>query len=286
MVEVDRRALEEQRLRADHDLMVRARIAIQTKNFTLAFDFFKGAADLVPPQPVVVGFTPHHDMHREMALARAESERGRSSTQLRRPPRARRPCVNSARRSWPTRERLAREKQALAQSRTRPPRSAIASCINRRSTTASASMPQGNYEAALSSSRRRAHQERRRPSSSSSTPALQQQALASAKDGRRKATRSEADRRARAPPSRPRRGERNQELYQAALELANKALAQKQYDLAQTKYEEAGKLFRPMPCSPVCARSSRAALPRKQKTQASSDKRRASSSSWPTARRP
>jgi tetratricopeptide (TPR) repeat protein len=73
---------------------------------------------------------------------------------------------------------------------------------------------------------------------------LQQQTLAHAKgDTERKQLElklaAERERRKAAEAE----AKRNQELYQAALVLAERAMTQQQYEVAQAKYHEAGKLF-------------------------------------------
>lgn len=240
-----RRRFEEERLRAHQGLLVQARFAIQTKNFTLALDFFKGAADIVPPQPVVVGFTPQPDIYREIALARAEADnaaRLRSAQAVA----AREAAVRQQRELElaRVRQRLAQEKQALAQAQKKAQGDRDHLLYQASFDEGQRLYAQGKYAAALS-----AFQAARRVQS---TPAVEQlisltvhqQTLATAKGD---AERKQLEAKLAAEHTRRKQAEadakRNQELYQGALELANKALAQKQYALAESKYNEAGKLF-------------------------------------------
>lgn len=241
-----RRRLEEERLRAHQNLLVQARVAIKTNNFTLALDFFKGAADIVPPQPVVTGFTPQPDIFREMALARAEVDRG-TRVRAAQAAAAREAALRQQREQElaRTRQKLAQEKQAHAEAQKKATQERDNLLYQTSFDEGQRLYAQGKYDAALSSL-----QAARRVKSTPAVEnlinlALHQEALAKAKgDAERKQLEvklaEERQRRKQAEAE----AKRKQDAYQAALVFADKALAQKQYAVAEAKYEEAGKQFR------------------------------------------
>ncbi|MCI0683416.1 MAG: hypothetical protein L0Y71_15030 [Gemmataceae bacterium] len=246
LVEVDRRRLEENRLRAHQDLLVRARVAIKTNNFALAIDFFKGAADIVPARPVVVGFTPQQDIYRELALARAESERA-AKVRAAQAAAVREAALRAEREKQLAiaNAKLVKTKQALAASRQKADEERDRLLYQASFDEGQRLFGQGNYQAALSS-----FQAARRVKSTPQVDtwikvSLQQQTLAGAKDANERKLleaklAAETERRKAAEAE----AQRSQEAYQAALALAHKALAAKQYAVAETRYHEAGKFFK------------------------------------------
>jgi tetratricopeptide (TPR) repeat protein/predicted small lipoprotein YifL len=246
--EADRRAYEQQRLLAHQQLVSRARIAIQTENFSLALDFFKGAADLVPAQPVVAGFTPQPDLLREMALTRSRADK---SAQVRA---AQQTAAREAALRVQREKELALAKQKLLLERQKE---AAVEAAQRKAQEerdrllyqsafddGQQFMAQKNYAAALSS-----FQAARRVKS---TPAVEQlialamreQTLAKAGDDkeRKQIEQKLAEERQRRQQAET-EAKQNRALYESALAMADKALTQKQYAVAETKYQEAARLF-------------------------------------------
>src|SRR5205085_11477102 len=82
--EADRRAFAQQRANAYGDMVAKARIAIQGKNFNLAVNLFQGALDLAPPSPpgAPTPLAAHNELVSELAQARAEVARANEQKAL------------------------------------------------------------------------------------------------------------------------------------------------------------------------------------------------------------
>ncbi|MCI0464360.1 MAG: tetratricopeptide repeat protein [Gemmataceae bacterium] len=240
-----RRLEEERRLReqqaAQSQLVLQARVAFKKGEFRLAIQMFEGAA----------GLRPNDDVHRELALARAEAERGsraraaeeaaRREAELRRV-REEELKVARLRLEEERRRRLA-EEDARRKAQEERDHAAYQQLFDEGQRL----LNRGQYDGAIASL-----QSARRLRKTDAVEALLNRAMADQAAALARA-KGESERLAlerRLAEERERRikaeaeAKRNQALYQQALELAQKAMAAQNYDLAHAKYEEAARVFR------------------------------------------
>lgn len=239
--EQQRRLLEEQRLRdqalAHTQLVTQARIAFKTQNFQLSIQLFDSALRVRPDDAI----------YRELALARAESER---RAQLRAAEdhalretllRKQREAELALARKQLEEERLRRKNEETVQ------RKAQESLYQQYFDEGQRLLNKEKYDPAIA-----AFQAARRVKKTEAVEVMlnqalvgQAKALAQAKGDQ---ARKELERQLAEEKLRRQQAElaakRNHELYQQALALAQKALAGKQYELAISKYHEAAKIHR------------------------------------------
>ncbi len=227
------------RLRAQNQLVSQAQLYVKTRNFALGIRTYESALALAP----------RDDLVRELALARAEAERAtalqladavaKREADLRHQQEA---ALALARQKLEEDRaaRLAAESIAL-KAQEKLDRTAYQAAFDEGQRLLAA----GKYDAAIA-----ALQSARRLRRTEAVEALLSQAMvesarAQAKDDQAK---QELERRLAAERERRLKAEaeakRNQELYAEALKLAQKALAERNFDLAQAKFTEAGKVFR------------------------------------------
>jgi tetratricopeptide (TPR) repeat protein len=242
----DQRALvEAQRLRelqnAHTQLVIQARVALKRGDFQVSVRLFEGAA----------GLRPDDTVFRELAQARAELERVSQQRA------AEEQALREAQIRRQREEELAQARRQLDEERQR--RLAEERAVRR----AQEDRDQAAYQRLFDEGQRLLNREQydaaiatlqsaRGLKKTDAVEALLSQAMvgqaraqASAKGEQ---ARRELEQRLAAEQERRRQAEveakRNQELYLGALQLAQKALAEKNYDVAVAKYEEAGKVFR------------------------------------------
>lgn len=226
---------------AQAGLLAQARIAIKGKNFAIGLQLFDSAQ----------GIRPNEAGYKEMALARADADRAGA---------ARAEAERQARELAMQRQReaeLARARQQLEEdqrrraleeeARRKAQEKADQVAFQNLFDEGQRQLNKENYDAAIN-----ALQSARRLRNSPEVETLLNQAFigqaraqATAKgDAARQALeRQLADEKARRIAAEA-EAKRNQDLYTAALLLAQKALADKNYDLAAAKYEEAGKFYK------------------------------------------
>lgn len=252
--EAERRSHVLLRFQAQNRMVSQAQIALKTKNFGMSVSLFQGATHLAPVnvQPPIP-MTPPNVLYQDFAEARLEAERQVRQREIQ---------VAAAREAALRRSReqqvieaqqalIAEQKRQLeAQEATRK------AMLDRDNKAFKDAIGQGQglmakekYEAALAafqSAQRFAHgPEQRSQVTGYIDIIVQRQAEALAKSKEEKA---EIERKLLVERERRRAAERqakqNEENYKLALQLAMKALNERNYDVAQQKYEEAGKIYR------------------------------------------
>ena len=228
---------EQRRLAASNALVVQARLAVQTKNFGIALSLFEGASTLRANNDAVL---------REMAQARAEADR---AAQIRA---AQEAALREAALNKQREQQLARAKLELEQNRLRE-LAARKAQEERDALAYRTAFDEGErllnlkqFEGAIA-----AYQSALRIKKTDAAEAMlrraladQSYALAEAK-GKEELARvqqnlaKERERRKLAED----KAKANQDLYLAALQLAEQALAQRDFATAQVKYQEAGTYF-------------------------------------------
>jgi tetratricopeptide (TPR) repeat protein len=237
-----RRLEEERRLAASNALVLQARLAIKTKNFSIGLNLFEGAAGLRPG---------NDDVLRELALARAEAER---AAQLRAAEDAAlREAVLRKQRD----QQLALARQLLEQQRERELAAAAAARKSQEDRDRLA------YQSAFDEGQRllnlkqfdgaiAALQTARRLKKTDAVEALLSRAFADqayaiaeakGKDETARLERQLQEERQRRKLAEE-KAKANQALYQTALKLAQQAFEQKKLTEAEAKYQEAGQLFK------------------------------------------
>jgi tetratricopeptide (TPR) repeat protein len=236
-----RRFQEEQRRRAQEQLLSQARIALQGKNFSLSIQLFDSAAGLHPSDDVFRELAQAKARAAEEARVAAQAEQARREAELRRQREAQlvqaRLQLEEARK-----QREAEEKARLAAQETRD--KAEYTRLLDEAQRLQATQKYDQAVAALQTARQlRKTDEVERLLQS----ALIEQARATAakKDA---VARAELEKKLASEKSRREAAEaeakKNKDLYEAALQLAQKAAAEKRYDVAVAKYNEAGKIFK------------------------------------------
>jgi tetratricopeptide (TPR) repeat protein len=231
-----RRALEQQRRQGFDDLRVRAKLAFQQKNFEVSIQLYQSA----------LGLGQSDDAYRELALARAAAEEAA---------RARAAQDAAAREAALLKQReeeLAKMRLALGEERRRREAEEKAredqdlAVYTRLLDDAQKFEAKGQYDAAVTALQNARQLRNTDEVQRLLTQAVAEQARAEAeKKGARERDELErrlADEKARREKAEA-EAEQNRKLYQAALELAQKAMSDKRYDVAVAKYEEAGKLY-------------------------------------------
>jgi tetratricopeptide (TPR) repeat protein len=240
LADAARSAHDERRLRAQQALVGQARIAIQTKNFSLSLQLFESATALQPSD----------ELYRELALARARAEEEARAAA----------ALDQARKEGELR-RQREEQLALARSRVEESRRQRAAEEQARR-AAQQQQDDAEYTRLLDAAQRFQAQQKydqavaslhgaRRLKPTSEVERLLQAALieqarttAQSKDA---AARAELEKQLAVEKTRREAAEaeakKNQDLYLAALAAANQALAAKQFDLATAEFNEAGKLY-------------------------------------------
>ena len=240
------------RFQAQNQMITQAQIALKTKNFGISVNLFQGAIGLAPP-PALAPMPPPPIVFQDFAHARLEAERAAALREAQ---------LAAARETFLKQKRqkeLLAAQLALAaeQKRQREAEEAARLTLLKRDQAAyDAGIQQGTnllgqkkYEAAivaLQGAQRVAHGLKQRSEVDQLLQlATQRQAEALAKS---EAERQELERKLAVERERRKAAEllakQNEQKYQDALQLAQKALSDKNYDLAQTKFEEAGTVRR------------------------------------------
>jgi tetratricopeptide (TPR) repeat protein len=233
----DRRAfLEQQRLQqqqnAQVQLVVQAQFAFKRGDFQVSVRLYEGAA----------GLRPDDNVYRDLARARAELERIQQQRA------AEEQALRDARVRRQQEEELARVRVQLEkerQGRLEAERARREADYKRLVAEGQRLLAARQYDAAVAALRSARQIDQRAEVEAQLNAALvaQARALATSEQARRDLERQlaqEKERRLAAEAE----AKRNQELYLGALQLAQKALAEKNYEVAVAKYEQAGKVFR------------------------------------------
>lgn len=237
--EADRILLEEQRRRAQGVLLSQARFAVNTKNFSFAVNIYNGATAIAPPQENVV---------REFAIARVEADRIVQA----------RIAEQSAAREAALRQERERE-LANVQAQLQRERQRAAAAIGEQKrlqeerdkaaykaafSDAQAQLAKSNYDAAIASLQLARRLQKSDAAEALLAHAVTEQAKTIAKgDAERQALEQKLAKERERRKLAEQEAKRNQDLYKAALDQANKALAQKEFDAAKFKFQEAGNVF-------------------------------------------
>jgi tetratricopeptide (TPR) repeat protein/TolB-like protein len=250
--EVDRIALAQQRANAYGDMVAKARIAVNARNFGLAVNLFQGALDLAPaagaPAPLVALPVPHNILVNELAQARAEVAKANEQKIL---------ADQAAARESALRQRRENELLAAKQKIAEDARKAEAAAKAQRDILdvkyqaafdqGQLLMSQRKYEAAIVALQGARQLKKSDAVDQMLTLALTEQAkvTAQAKGAAEHKVMEEKlaaeHKRAKAIEE---EAKRNHEKHDAALKLAREALAQKNYDVAETQFQTAGTFFK------------------------------------------
>ena len=242
------------RVQAQGNLVTQAQVALKTKNFGLSVTIFRGAADFAPPPVVGIPVPPPPVIpYDDFAQARLAAER---AAQLRE---AELIAVREATLKREREAQLAAAQLQLAAERKRAEELLEAqrqAQLERDLKAYNASLAQGQrylieskYEPALAAFQgalRVAHNNKQREQVNlfiETVVARQAEALAKSDKEKQEVERKllvERERRRAAEAQ----AKANEEKYKLALQLAQKAINEKNYDDAQKRYEEAGQIFK------------------------------------------
>lgn len=245
LAENQRRLEEERRQReqqaACNQLVVQARVAFKRGDFNVAVQMFEGAA----------GLRSNDDVYRELAQARAEAARARrerdAAEEARREAERQRAHAQELAAARLRLEEEQRRRRAEEADRRRAQEQRDQAAYQQLFDEGQRLLNRGQHDAAVA-----ALQSARRMRKTDAVEALLNRAMAEQAATQARARgeneRRELERRLAAERQRREKAEaeakRNQQLYQQALQLAQQALAEKNYDTAHAKYEEAGRLYR------------------------------------------
>lgn len=256
--EAQRRAHFGVRLQAQNSLVSRAELAVQTKNFSFSIGLFQSALGIAPPPPAVVGVpvpvpAPPPVNFQSFAQARLEAERAEQArmTQLalvrEATLRQEREKQLAAAQKQIQVERAAGQATLEAERKAEFERDLVA--FNGAIKQGQGYMTQQKYEAALAAfqgAQRLAHTQKQQEQVNNYIDIIvqaQAEALAKTKDEKSAIDRRFAVERERRK-SAEKQAQQNEEKYQLALAAAQSALAAKEYDTAQAKFQEAEQLFK------------------------------------------
>jgi tetratricopeptide (TPR) repeat protein len=229
------------RQRAQSDLVTQARLALKVGNFSLSISKFQSA----------VALSPNDELYRELALARAQAARNAelaaAQVQAQREANLRK---QREKEYFQARQTIAQNhlftQTALGgQHKSQQERDQLAyqSAFDQGQRL----LAKGDYDGAITNLQAARRMKKTEAVEALLAHAMVEQAKASAQ-AKGDLERQELERKLALERQRRLQAEaeakRNQELYQAALQLAQKALAEKNYEVAQAKYEEAGKFFK------------------------------------------
>lgn len=241
------------RFGAQANLVSRAEIALQTKNFGLSVSFFKSAAAFTPPPNVVTPVKIVPVNYQSFAQARLEAEK---AEQLRI---AQFTATREATLRQEREKQLAAVQKQLANERTAAQAKLEAqkkAQLEHDDIAFKAAIKQGkNYmtqdknEAALAAfqgAQRVAHTQKQQEEVNTLIDIIvqrQAEALAKTKEDKAEIDRKLAQERLRRKAAES-EAKNNEEKYQLALTAAKAALANKDYPVAKKRYEEAGQIFK------------------------------------------
>ncbi len=238
--EKERQQQEAQRLAAQNQLMKQAQFALQGKNFSVAVNLFDSALRLAPPKSPRQG-----ELLQQLAQAKAEAaaaEKRALDAQFQ-AQREKDLAEKRNRELVRTRERLFEEQKKADEAKkltfeTKKRDFAIAK------QQGDGFLKEQKYDAAIaaySAAQKIMPNQNLNDEMNQAMLARAQQTAKdqASKDRLRAKLEEETQKRIQAEAL----AKQNQELYQAALQLAQKALSEKQYEVAQAKFSEAGKIF-------------------------------------------
>jgi tetratricopeptide (TPR) repeat protein len=241
LADAERRRIEDERLRAHNRLIAEARLALKIGNFQVSVKTFESALAL----------RASDDIHRELAVARAGAEAAARERALREQAereaalrRQREDELTQARRQLDKeRRRQEAEQQARLKAQDERDRAAYQQAFDEGQRL----FAKAKYDGAIAAFQTARRVRKTDEVEASLNQAIAAQAKATADARGAKALRELEEKLAQEKTLRQKaeaEAKRNQQLYLAALELANKALTAKNYPAARAKYEEAGKIFR------------------------------------------
>ncbi len=247
--DIEQRQREQYRFQAQALLVKQANISIQTKNFGISLNLFQGALGLAPAHHAAAPPPAMNNLFNDYAAARAEADRAARH----------REAELAAQREAQIRQQrerdliVARQQVEAQRQRDREQLEAAQLLQAQRNEDAyQEAMKQGqrllgvgNFDGALAAfqAAQRAKKTEAADRFIDNTLDRQMQARATSDAERQQLERRLANERERRRLA-EQKAKHNEELYKIALLSAQKAVAEKNYDTAQTKYQEAGQLYK------------------------------------------
>jgi tetratricopeptide (TPR) repeat protein len=246
-----RRRIEEDRLIAQNNLVTQAQLALKAKNFTLAIGFFESALKLAPAQPAVVVNPAVPVLAKEALVQQLADARAQAAAAEQAAAQAQLQAKREAELRQKREQELARAQQKILDDRKKAQevaalkQAALDKDFLAAKQQADVYMNEKKYDAAIASLHAAQRIKQDALVAGMLQRAMELRAEQTAKNEKEKQEieaqlKAERERRLRAEAE----AKQNQDKYKLALELANKALAARDLTVAETKFEEAGRLFK------------------------------------------